>query len=257
MKVYIFIILSFTLSSILISESYECVYIEGYADIVEENNSIPIDFGSMISNQDTILLDKESIVQLDSGKNTLFFTKAGRYSLSDFSNASTEVQNQLNRISGKIATIVTEQDFRTQSTVMGIRGSEADIHDDLGFETTSNQEIEEIWNKINNGKFAEAEEDLEFLYSMSADPFSEGKLLYSLAYVEDRQGKIGEAWSHLGDIIMPERGDYYASYLLLSGKLEIKSRNYAEAKATLETFLIEFPRHAAVDEAKSLLELCE
>ena len=91
---------------------------------------------------------------------------------------------------------------------------------------------------------------------MSADPYSEGRLLFSLAYAEEMQGKTGEAWRHLGDIIMPERDDYYPSYLLLSGRISMKSQNFAEAALAYETFLDEFPESEAAGEAEELLKLC-
>ncbi|MBN2627911.1 MAG: hypothetical protein JXA95_14685 [Spirochaetales bacterium] len=247
----------FVLSFPLWAETYECVYLEGQAEYLKNSSWFSMDFGTLLESQTRIRLSEGASVQFDSTQTSLFFSRKGEYTLTGVKpRTALKQESVLDKLTQKINYLLVQQ--KSDATVaMGIRGSAMDDGDDLGFGTTSREDLDRAWQKIGRGEYAAAEKDLELYYDMSADPFSEGHLLFSLAYAEEMQGKTGEAWSHLGDIIMPERDDYYPSYLLLSGRLSLKSQNYEEAAASYRTFLEKYPDSEAADEARELLSLTQ
>ncbi len=258
MKRYVLpVIMGLVLFSLsLWSETFECVYLEGEADYLKNGRWFSLDFGTLIDSQTKIRLAAHSSVQLDSPGNSLFFSQEGEYILTAVrTKTAVEQTTAFDKLSQKINRLLNTQ--KPDATVaMGIRGAEADF-DDLGFGTTSREDLDRAWQKIANEDYAGAEADLELYYEMSADPFSEGRLLFSLAYAEEMMGKTGEAWKHLGEIIMPERDDYYPSYLLLSGRISLKAGDNEKAASSFRTFLKEFPDSEAADDARLLLELAE
>jgi tetratricopeptide (TPR) repeat protein len=252
-KVIITVVIVFSVL-FLWGETYECVYIEGDASYLEGDSWEYLDFGTLLERGTKIRVEDRSIVQFESNVNSLFFSRQGEYILE--SSIPEKQGNALSKISQKMETLLTEKNH--ESTVaMGIRGDAVDLDDDLGFGSTSEAEMEYAWDLINDKNYAKAEVELEFLYEMSADPFSEGKLLYALAYAEEMQGKTGEAWRHLGDIVMPETGDYYPGYLLLSGQIAMKGQNYVEAASSFSTYLKVSPQDPTADDVKELLQFCE
>ncbi len=247
----------FLISLSLWSETFECVYLEGDAEYQKNGSWFAMDFGTRLDGRTRIRLTGNSSVQLDSPQNSLFYSREGEYTLSTVK-TQTEVKQEsaFDKLSQKINFLLVQQK-PDASVAMGIRGDAVTDREDLGFGSTSREDIDRAWARIGRGDYAGAEKDLELYYDMSADPFSEGRLLFSLAYAEEMQGKTGEAWRHLGDIIMPEQEDYYPSYLLLSGRISLKSQNYRDAASSFRTFLEKYPDSDAAAEARELLNLSQ
>ncbi|MDC7224285.1 MAG: hypothetical protein PQJ60_11130 [Spirochaetales bacterium] len=255
MKALFGFVILILLSSSLWGETFQCVYREGEADYRKGDRWIPLDFGTGLEENTVIRLSENAAVQLDSATRTLFFSRSGEYTLpSGPSEEAAERDNTLDRLSQKINRLLTSQ--KEDATVaMGIRGNAADPEEGLSFGTTRAEDLDRAWEKIAREDYAGAEADLEYFYSLSADPYSESRLLFSLAYAEEMLGKTGEAWNHLNAILLPEQEDYYPSYLLLSGRISLKSQNYEEAAQAFQTFLEQFPQSEAAAEVRELLAL--
>lgn len=246
----------FLFAQTLWGESFICVFYEGQAEYQFRGGWYPIDFGTSLGTNQIIRLGENSSVQLDSLQNSLFFSRPGEYHLTAIKEEiRTEQNSALDRLSDKINRLLKNRSDGT-TVAMGIRGNVVGT-DELGFANTSREELDRAWDQIASGDYSDAERELERLYQMSADPYSEGRLLFALAYAEEMQNKTGEAWNHLSDIFMPEQEEFYPSYLLLNGRISLRAQNYEEAVRSLETFLQNYPQNEATEEARVLLSLAK
>lgn len=255
MKRKIIVFLIFLSLTWLSGETYECVYMEGDVLYRDGADWVGVDFGTRLESGSRIKVESYSSVQWESSRGSLFFTKPGEYLLEQKSTVKAQ-ESSLAVIQQKLENLFSESDGNN-AVAMGIRGDETGLDDDLGFGSTSKEDVDAAWALMDQGKHGRAEDDLEYLYQMSADPLSESYLLFTLAYAEEKQGKSGEAWTHLQEIFMAEEETFYPSYLLLKGQLALKGQDYQSAAEAYREYLAIGPKDGPLSEINTLLELCE
>ncbi len=229
---------------------YTIDYLDGYLDIKDGGEWYELVIGEVVSDNDTIRLDKDSVVELATRGSKLTLTKPGVYIIADLLKASGERRSVgLASVIGSKIKNILEEPKQTQTAVMGVRGAKSD--DDLEWMSGDTAELLKSGKEfIGEGEYADAVGVLEEAYDF-ADADEEGEVLFFLSFANALMGELRVAIESL-DMTEPDPStDFFADMVLLKGQLLTETFAYQEAADWLTAYSADL----ADDDASSQMSL--
>ncbi len=220
-------------------------YVDGYLDVKEDGEWYELYIGDVITDVDTIRLEKDSIAELSLPGNTLTLTRPGVYVVSDLVEASGEQRSLgiASVIGSKIRTLVKEPE-QGQTAVMGVRGSKSES--ELEWMSGDTAELLETGKEhLADGKYAEAVSLFEEAYDF-ADPSEETEVLFYLGYTNTMMGQLRLAVNALEYVEPDPSTDYFDDLILLKGQLLTETFAYEAAIEWLNEYSPEIKDNTAV-----------
>jgi tetratricopeptide (TPR) repeat protein len=234
-----FLIIIFLLGGILGAETLYVEYLEGTLEIKKGKSWIELFTDDMINADAVIRLSPKSLVELTGENTSITLMKEGVYQLADLIK-ETETMDSYgldNMISMKLKTIVEETGAGQESN-MGIRAKE--VEDYIG-----DKIIEDLY-KLADAELKKGSYDNAIRLFTNAieaaettDPWAPSIQMfhYYIGYCYFQKGEETKALSRLMNIDVDNDAPYYTDYVLLYGKLLMKSFAYDDALVLFNKFL--------------------
>ncbi len=210
-------------------------YLDGYLDVSEGGQWYGLYIGDVITDADTVRLDKNSVAELSLPGTKLTLTRPGVYVLADLIQASGERRSLgiASVIGSKIKTIV-EEPKQTQTAVMGVRGAKSET--ELEWMSGDTAELLDAGKKyLAEGNYADAVGVFQEAYDF-ADPSEETEVSFYLGFTNAMMGQTRLAAEALKNVEPDPSADYFADLVLLKGQLLTETFAYEEAVEWLNTY---------------------
>lgn len=234
--VILFSLLFLVLPWALRSEDFFVDYSDGEVDVKRGSSWEEVYIGDVLTERDTLRLSGYGIVELSYGREVVTLSKPGSYVLDDLAKdisrrKSAEFSSLL---SGKVQTALKGNKHMEQSTVGGVRGSQAVEQDRMTWMASDTLDLIETGKeKFATGKIDAALGLFQEAYDYALDSEEEGKAAFYLAGCYDVQGSTGKALSLLEDVDVGLNSEEYFDFRILKSKLLIESFAYSEAEDIL------------------------
>ena len=203
----------------LVSEELTIEYLDGFLDIKDGEDWIELYIGDIVTDEDTVRLDVDSVAELVKGSEKLTLVREGIYLIADLLNRSGQQRSVglASVIGKKISTIVSGEGGQTQSAVMGVRGAEQ--KDEVQWMSSDTEElIESGKTHLEEGNLDDAIAAFEEAFDF-ADESEESEVLFYLGYAYANIGELPNAIDYL-DFVEPDpETDFYPDLILLKGQL--------------------------------------
>lgn len=216
----------------------------------EDGEWYELGIGEVITDQDTIRLDEDSVAELRARGAKLTLTKPGIYVVADLLKASGESRSIgiASVIGNKIKTIV-EEPKQSQTAVMGVRGSKSE--DELEWMSGDTAELLKSGKDyLADGKVEDALEVLEEAYDF-ADEVEEDEVLFYLGFANALMGELRLALEAIEYVEPDPSMEFYADLILLKGQLLTETFAFEEAVE----WLGEYDEDLANDKAAAQMSL--
>ena len=210
-------------------------YLDGFLDIREDGDWYELVIGDVVTDEDTIRLDEDSVAELTMRGSKLTLTKEGIYIVADLikSAGATRSVGLASVIGGKIKTIL-EEPKQEQTAVMGVRGAKSD--EDLEWMSGDTAELMKSGKEyLTNGEFAEAVGVFEEAYDF-ADVDEETEVLFYLSFSNALMGQLRIAVEALEFVEPDPMEDYFIDLVLLKGQLLTETFAHQEALEWLDLY---------------------
>ncbi len=251
-KTLLISILFILLPAILLSESFECTYMDGNVEFSENSRWKNLEPGVVLTSENSVKLTSDSIVTFKIATRSITISTQGIYLLGDLSREIGERQRVtvFDSFLSKLKTILNPE-VEKQSQALGVRAAEAETP---GFEWTDADEddFDMALEYIEDGILDEAEYILEDLV-MFGNPGKTDEYRFYLAYILMLQSRTGEAIKELNLIETPQYYPFYEGYIIMKGRLAFESLDDGKAREAWTLYLEEFPEGSAVNEAEQYL----
>lgn len=191
--VFIFIT-SFAFSQIIVE------YVEGQVDLQQQDSWVEIFIGDELLSSDTIKLMGASCLELRANENRLIITSPGVYQLENLVGSSSERRNIVSSLTNKIRLLTNESDQRSQTSVAGVRASEAVTAPQVQWaEESSSSLMDDGIFEFENGYYEDAldlfEEALYFAeQDEDTDAIQYANLLIGISNIEIGEIEIAEEY---------------------------------------------------------------
>jgi tetratricopeptide (TPR) repeat protein len=249
-KIICLLILFLFFTSTFFGEEIVVTYLEGVLEmrvgttweIISEEDSVKPDA--------VLRLSDHAIAELTLNDICITIVQQGIYNLGDMIEESKKTESYgLDAIfTSKVLAIFSDTDEKNlKESQAGVRAEK--VEDEIGWidDTDTLLLLESGRKKINKGDYQEAVKDFKDALE-NALCVKESMLLFYIGYCYDRMGKEAIALSYLTDMDISADEPFYPDYVLLFGKLLVKSFAYEEA---LELFT-DFFKQTVVTEEQTL-----
>lgn len=227
-SILIFIVLGCSLWA----EKLRVEYLEGTLEAKEGKNWVELFTDDLIDSNSVVRLSPESLVELSGGKTIITLMKPGIYNLADILKQARNSDSYGfdSMVTMKLKAIIDETAEDGQETNMGVRANAVEdyIDDDVIqelFDLADEEMKKENYDKAIR-LFKDAIDAVEI-----TDPGADSMHMfyYYIGYCHSQKGEDTKALSYLIKIDVDTEAPYYADYVLLYGKLLIKSFAYSDA----------------------------
>ena len=236
-KAFMFlIVLFFVPPSLVWSVDFFVDYAEGEVEVRQGSYWEEVYIGDVLSDSDTLRLNGYCVVELSYDDEVVTLSKPGTYALGDLTKDISRRKSVgfSSLLSEKVQTALRGNKHMEQSTVGGVRGSQAVEQEQMSWMASDTLDLIETGKeKFATGKIDAALGLFQEAYDYALDAFEEGKAAFYLAGCYDVQGSTGKALSLLEDVDVDPNSEEYFDFRVLKGKLLIEIFAYSEAEDIL------------------------
>lgn len=236
------VILLLFLSVCLSAEEGYIEYLDGYLDVMSDDEWFEIYMGDSLYSDSVIKLWEDSYVEIKVGSKSVKISQEGIYSVAELLKSAEKIKRAglVKKTTNLISRMLYGDNSLVQDTVGGVRAF--NIEKALQtFPDTGGEVLREAFKAFTEGKNEEARE----LFLESLDfPEDEGQLmmgLYFLAQISYEKDETEQALKYLNEIYIDEYSpeyDYYNLVVFLKGQILIETNGNGQALTWLEENLI-------------------
>ncbi|MBT3272197.1 MAG: hypothetical protein HN368_03505 [Spirochaetales bacterium] len=236
-----------------VAKDYTVDYLDGYLDIKDGGEWYELIIGEVVTENDTIRLDEDSVVELAAQGTKLTLTKPGVYVIADLLKASGESRSVgLASVIGSKIKSILEEPKQTQTAVMGVRGAKSD--DELEWMSGDTAELLKSGKEfLSEGEYADAVGVLEEAYDF-ADEAEEGEVLFFLSFANALMGELRVAIESLNYVEPDPESEFFTDLILLKGQLLTETFAYQEAAEWLSQYESDLAGDDAATQMSLLLQ---
>lgn len=217
------------------AKDFTLVYAEG--DVFQDDGGTWYEMyiGDSIDSSSTIKIDPESMVEIDTGGDTLLLKKPGTYKIGDLLSQRTAVSAWDNNPVFKKFLSGDNKRSGVQTAVMGVRGAAVET-DDVEWLSEDSMVVDEAKDMIGKGDFNGAidllNDEIEVAFDEELSEYN-----YYLGYSYYMIGASGQALSHLDKVESDYDTEYYPDFVVLKGSLLLASLSYNDALDLFNEYL--------------------
>ncbi len=217
------------------AENLTLVYAEG--DVFENDGGTWYEMyiGDSIDSSSTIKIGPDSMVEIDTGGDTLLLKKPGTYKIGDLLSQRTTVSSWDNNPVFKKFLSGDNKRSGVQTAVMGVRGAAVES-DDVEWLSEDSMIVDEAKAMIGKGDFNGAinllNDEIEVAFDEELSEYN-----YYLGYSYYMIGASGQALSHLDKVESNYDTEYYPDFVVLKGSLLLASLSYNDALDLFNEYL--------------------
>ena len=229
------VILLFVIIMWASAKDFTLVYAEG--DVFQDDGGTWYEMyiGDSIDSSSTIKIDPESMVEIDTGGDTLLLKKPGTYKIGDLLSQRTAVSAWDNNPVFKKFLSGDNKRSGVQTAVMGVRGAAVET-DDVEWLSEDSMVVDEAKDMIGKGDFNGAidllNDEIEVAFDEELSEYN-----YYLGYSYYMIGASGQALSHLDKVESDYDTEYYPDFVVLKGSLLLASLSYNDALDLFNEYL--------------------
>ncbi|MBN2531746.1 MAG: tetratricopeptide repeat protein [Spirochaetales bacterium] len=222
------------------AEKLQVEYLEGILEAKTGKNWVKLYTDDWVDTGTLVRLSRDSLVELNSGDIRITLVKPGVYDLADIlkQTQSADTYGLDSMISMKLKTMISEASEEGQESNMGVRANEASNN----FDDDVTAELFELANEeMKKGNYDKAirlfHNAVDAAATMDPDADSIHMFHYYIGYCYYQKGEDTKALSFLMKIDVDDEIPYYSDYVLLYGKLLMKSFAYNDAVTLFKEYL--------------------
>ncbi len=223
----------------LYAQNFTITYMSGDAFLLSRGGEEYLDIGSSVSRTARILIEDDTVVELEGGGKSLTLTGPGTYELASVLGQAQKRDNTplSNLLGNRISRLISDDAVVNPSSVMGVRGAAQDEAELTWLSGESEVFIGTGREKLQQGDVKGAldtfSEGLEIARDFG-EIESEMELTFLVSYSQAMTGHPGPALNTLKSIEANPYAPWYAEYRLYHAQLLLNSGNPAKAAGVLQ-----------------------
>ncbi len=235
---YLIVILILSIGG-LYAQSFTITYMSGDAFLLSQGEEEYLDIGSSVSRTDRILIEDDTVVELEGSGKSLTLTGPGTYELASVLGQAQKRENTplSNLLGNRISRLISDDSVVNPSSVMGVRGAAQDETELTWLSGESEAFIGTGREKLQQGDVTGAldtfTEGLEIARDFG-EIESEMELTFLVSYSQALSGNPGPALNTLKTIEANPYAPWYAEYRLYHAQLLLNSGNPVRAAGVLQ-----------------------
>ena len=241
----------------LFSQDYSVDFVDGILEKSEGGNWIMVDVGESISQNATIRVGENSIVELSVSGERLTISNPGTYRISDLNSTFQQRESQTGMwsfLKHSVKGMIHGQS-KQETSVLGARASEAAKEEVFEWMDEDEEILKQAQSLLKEEKYTEAinllEEAIDFVADERLVDFK-----YHIGYAYSVLGESGQALKILTEVSLDSLNPLFEEWVFLTGELLVRSFSYNQALSLFEPYIAAYPEGFNIQPVLFLAGIC-